>query len=122
MGKNIGSNISRTVELGKSQEVQRRIIQKGLKMRMIKKYLKKHIYLQKKDRKLLMIWDYHNSIIMEYQRIINLLDNTWNQPSKYKTKNWVQIIDEPQETYNEDNQIRHKSSMLRTNMRCIYTC
>ena len=31
--------------------------------------------------KLLTIWDWYKSIIMEYQRIINLLDNTSNQLS-----------------------------------------
>ena len=31
---------------------------------------------------------------MEYQKIINLLDNTPNQPSKVKAKNWVEINDE----------------------------
>ena len=31
---------------------------------------------------------------MEYPKIINLLDNAPNQPSKLKTKNWVQINDE----------------------------
>ena len=30
---------------------------------------------------------------MEYQKIINLLDNTPNQSSKFKTKNWVEIND-----------------------------
>ena len=54
---------------------------------------------------------------MDYQKIINLLDNTSNRPSKYKTKNCVKIIDEPQETYNEDNQIRLKTSMLTSNLR-----
>ena len=29
----------------------------------------------------------YNSIIMEYQKIINLLDNTSNQPTKFGTKN-----------------------------------
>ena len=28
---------------------------------------------------------------MEYQKIINLLDNTPNQPTKFRTKNWVEI-------------------------------
>ena len=28
---------------------------------------------------------------MEYQKIISLLDNTPNQPSKFKTQNWVEI-------------------------------
>ena len=30
---------------------------------------------------------------MEYQKIANLLDNTSNQPSKFRTKNWVEIED-----------------------------
>ena len=32
--------------------------------------------------------------MMEYQKIINLLDNTPNQPSKFRTKNWVELTDE----------------------------
>ena len=31
---------------------------------------------------------------MECQKIINLLDNTPNQLSKFKTKNWVEINDQ----------------------------
>ena len=31
---------------------------------------------------------------MEYQKTINLLDNTSNQPTQYKQKNWVEINDE----------------------------
>ena len=42
---------------------------------MIKKYLKKCIYFQKKKKKLLIISEY-NSITIEYQKIVNLLDNT----------------------------------------------
>ena len=30
---------------------------------------------------------------MEYQKIANLLDNTSNQPSKFRTKNWIEIED-----------------------------
>ena len=30
---------------------------------------------------------------MKYQQITNLLDNKPNQPSKYRTKNWVEIND-----------------------------
>ena len=30
---------------------------------------------------------------MEYQKIVNLLDNTSNQPFKYRTRNWVEIND-----------------------------
>ena len=59
-----------------------------IKMNMMKKYLKKNISLQKKDRKLQMIKDLYHSIIMEYQKLMNLLDNTPNQSSKFKTINW----------------------------------
>ena len=54
---------------------------------------------------------------MKYQKIVTLLDNTPNPPSKFKTKNCVKINDESQGTYNKDNQIRLKSSMLRSSLR-----
>ena len=44
-------------------------------MRIVKKYLKKDIYLQKKNKVLLIMWDQNNSIIMEYQKIIKFVDN-----------------------------------------------
>ena len=28
---------------------------------------------------------------MENQKVINLLDNTPNQPTKFRTKNWVDV-------------------------------
>ena len=28
---------------------------------------------------------------MEYNKITNLLDNTTNQPTKFRAKNWVEI-------------------------------
>ena len=40
---------------------------------------------------------------MEYQKVINVSDNTPNQQSKFKTKNWVEKIDESRGKYNEDN-------------------
>ena len=30
---------------------------------------------------------------MEYKKIINLLENKPNQPTKFRTKNWVEIND-----------------------------
>ena len=56
---------------------------------------------------------------MEYQKIINLLDNTPNQPTKFRTKNWVEKKDESRGTYNTNNQIRFKTSMLRPRL-CDY--
>ena len=57
---------------------------------------------------------------MEYQKIINLLDNTTNQTTKFRTKHWVEINDELRKTYNEDNQIRFKTSVLRSSL-CDYS-
>ena len=56
---------------------------------------------------------------MKYQEIINSFDNTPNQPFKFETKNWVEINYESRGTYNEDNQIRFKTSMLRSSL-CDY--
>ena len=42
---------------------------------------------------------------MEYQKIANLIDDASNQPSKFRTKNWVEINDESRGTYNVNNQI-----------------
>ena len=36
---------------------------------------------------------------MEYQKIINLLDETTNQSSELRTRNWVEINDESRRTY-----------------------
>ena len=33
-------------------------------------------------------------MIMKYQKLINLLDNTPNQPTKFRTESWVEISDD----------------------------
>ena len=43
---------------------------------------------------------------MGYQKIANLLNDTSNQPSKFKTKNWVEINDESRGTYNVNSQMK----------------
>ena len=57
---------------------------------------------------------------MEYQKIANLLDNASNQPSKFRTKNWVEINDESRGTYAVNKQIKFKTSMLRSSF-CDYS-
>ena len=56
---------------------------------------------------------------MEYQKIANLIDDTSNQPSKFRTKNWVEINDESRETYNVSSQIKFKTTMLKSSL-CDY--
>ena len=53
---------------------------------------------------------------MEYQKIINLLDNTPNQPNKFRTKNWVEINNDSRGTYNTNSHIKFKTSMLRSSL------
>ena len=55
---------------------------------------------------------------MEYQKIATLLKNTLNQPSKFRTRNWVEINDESRGTYTT-NSIKFKITMLRSNL-CYY--
>ena len=49
---------------------------------------------------------------MECQKIANLIDDASNQPSKFRTKNWVEINDESRGTYNVNSQIKFKTTML----------
>ena len=55
---------------------------------------------------------------MEYQKIANLIDDTqpFNQPSKFKTRNWVEINDESRGTYNVNSQIKFKTTILKSSL------
>ena len=57
---------------------------------------------------------------MEYQKIANLLDNESNQPSKFRTRNWVEKNNEARGEYSPDKQIRFKTAMLRSSL-CDYS-
>ena len=61
---------------------------------------------------------------MEYQKIINLLNNTSNQPTEFRTINRLERNDESRAAYNDKNEINNnniefKTSMVRTNL-CEY--
>ena len=57
---------------------------------------------------------------MEYQKVINLLDYTSDQPTKFRTKNWVEINDESHGVYNIGSQIRFETLMIRSSL-CDYS-
>ena len=57
---------------------------------------------------------------MEYQKIENLLDSASNKPSKFRTRNWVEINDDIRGAYSPNKQIRFKTSMLRSSL-CDYS-
>ena len=49
---------------------------------------------------------------MEYQKMINLLDNT----SKSKTKSWVEINDDSRWTFSTSSKIKFKTMMLNSSL------
>ena len=42
----------------------------------------------------------YNAMIMEYQKTMNILDNTSNQLTKFRTRKMVEINDDARATYN----------------------
>ena len=49
-----------------------------------------------------------------------MLDNTSNQPSKFRMKNWVEINDDSCGTNNTNSQIKFKTTMLKSSL-CDYS-
>ena len=58
-------------------------------------------------------------MIMQYQQK-NLLDNSSIQPTKFRTKNCVEINDDARGTYNTNSQIKFKILMLTSSL-CDYS-
>ena len=55
---------------------------------------------------------------MEYQKIANLLDNASNQPSRFRTSNWVEVNDDSRGTFTNAD-IKFKTTKLKINL-CDY--
>ena len=49
-----------------------------------------------------------------------MIDDTSNQPSKFRSKNWLEINDESRGAYNVNSQIKFKTTMLRSSL-CHYS-
>ena len=56
---------------------------------------------------------------MKYQKIINSLDNTSNQLSKFRTKNWIEVNNQSRGLYGTINNIR-SNTMLKPSL-CGYS-
>ena len=56
---------------------------------------------------------------MKYQKIVNLLSDASNKPSKFRTRNWIEINDDIKGAYSPNKQIRFKTEMLRSTL-CDY--
>ena len=57
---------------------------------------------------------------MEYQKVATLLNDGSKKPSKFRTKNWVEINDNVRGECSTNEQIRFKTSMLRSSL-CDYS-
>ena len=51
---------------------------------------------------------------MDYQKIANLLDNRLDQPSTFRTKNWIEVNDESRGGYPTGSDIKFKTIILRS--------
>ena len=52
---------------------------------------------------------------MEYQKFTNLLGNIPDKVPRFITKKWIEVHDQPGETYNTNKQIRF-NKMLRSDL------
>ena len=57
---------------------------------------------------------------MQNKKIIKLLDNTSNHPTKFRRKNWVETNDDARRTHSTNSQIKFKTSILKSIL-CDYS-
>ena len=57
---------------------------------------------------------------MEYQKIVNLLNDESSKPSKSRTENWVEINDDVRGIYSTNKQIKLKTETLKSSL-CSYS-
>ena len=57
---------------------------------------------------------------MKYQKITKLLGNTADKVPRFNTKKWIEVHDQSRKTHNTNEQIRFKTSMLRSDL-CDYS-
>ena len=57
---------------------------------------------------------------MRHQKMINLLDNKPNEPSKFRTKKWVEINDDLHRVYSTGSPINFKTLILKSSL-CYYS-
>ena len=53
---------------------------------------------------------------MQRQKIANLLNTESNQPSKFRTRNWIEINDDSRGAYSSNKWIRFKTANLRSSL------
>ena len=78
-----------------------------------------YIYIYVFTRKAINYWWIKISIIRYSWNIkkIKLLGNTPSQPSKFRTKNWIELHDNSRGTYTTNGQIKFENSMLKSSSR-----
>ena len=126
--------IKSPTELGRFQKFFQRIIQKQMKKNYLERFMPSELRYKIFDNIRLNTENYRwfkisitlkYDIIMECQKLMNLLENTPNQLAKFRTRNLVEINDKSQATYNNNdvnnnNDIKFKTSMIRSIL-CDYS-
>ena len=56
----------------------------------------------------------HHCIKMEFQKIVNFVDTTFDDQDllRFVTKKWIEVYDQSEENYSVNKEIRIKTSML----------
>ena len=64
----------------------------------------------------------HHCIKLEFQKITNFLDTTSDDKNlpRFATKKWIEVYDQSEGNYNVNEEIRIKTSMLRSDL-CDYS-
>ena len=65
---------------------------------------------------------WHYCIKIEFQKIVNFLDTTFDNKDwwKFFAKKWIEVYDQSEKNYNPNKEIRIKNSMLISDL-CDYS-
>ena len=110
-GDLIGNKIADTITSASKKSQNEEIQSNGVNNK-----IPKERYISPKERQNIIDELKLTHIIMEYQKIANLIDDTSNQPSKSRTKSWVEINDESRGAHNVNSQIKFKTTMLKSSL------
>ena len=87
------------------------------------KLMEQHCSLSLKNRKKLLSI-FHKSLSQSYkkwkQKIVNLLNGSENENSKFATKKWYVIDSESEGNYSDENEIKFLTSVSESNL-CNYS-
>ena len=111
------TKVSKTSPQNSSETVESQTENKRCDREILKK---NYIHLKKKRHKIIDDLRLIKNLVTEYEKVKKHFDNTPNETSKFTTKSWVEINGDSHRTYNTNNKIKLKTSMLKSSL-CNYS-